>query len=178
MNNIRKIIEFFSFKKGKKFKKIPLFTLLDGLNGNKLFVGMMMIFMNIGSRYIDLGLTEGQQKILKYVAREILIFTIAFINTRNILISLIITIIFSILVNFIFNEKCKYNLLPKKTKEFIEKIDLDGDGVISDEEINKALKVLKKAKEKNNQNNLNSGNNNINYNDNLKAINRLHLNIN
>ena len=47
-----------------KGKKSLLVSLFDGLNENKLFVGLMMIFMNLGSRYIDPGLTDGQKKYL------------------------------------------------------------------------------------------------------------------
>ena len=129
-----------------KGKKSLLVSLFDGLNENKLFVGLMMIFMNLGSRYIDPGLTDGQKKIFKSVAKELLIFTIAFVATRNILVSLTITILFIIFFRFVFNENCKYNLIPEKMKSIMNSIDLDGDGKISQEEMNKALEILDKAK--------------------------------
>ena len=70
------------FKNYKKFlKKYKFDIFMNDLGTNKLLIGVFMIFMNIGSRYIELKLTKGQEMILKNIAREILIFTIAFVVT-------------------------------------------------------------------------------------------------
>ena len=116
------------------------------LGTNKLLIGVFMIFMNIGSRYVELKLTKGQEMILKNIAREVLIFTIAFIHTKDLIISFIITGIFIILANFIFNEKSKYSILPEKYKKLASLIDTNNDNVISENEINKAYDILKKAR--------------------------------
>jgi hypothetical protein len=116
------------------------------LGTNKLLIGVFMIFMNIGSRYIELKLTKGQEIILKNIAREVLIFTIAFIHTKDLIISFIITGVFIILANFIFNEKSKYSILPEKYKKLASLIDTNNDNVISENEINKAYDILKKAR--------------------------------
>ena len=107
----------------------------------------MMIFMNIGSRYIEFKLTKGQEMIIKSIAREMLIFTIAFIGTRDIFIALIITAIFIILSSFIFNENSKLTVLPKKYKKLNNIIDTNNDGRVSDEELEKAYEVLKRARD-------------------------------
>jgi hypothetical protein len=74
-------------------KKYNLPTMLSDLykdlNSNKLLAGFIMIAMNIGSRYIELKLTKGQELLIKNIAREVLIFTIAFINTKDILSSIL-----------------------------------------------------------------------------------------
>ena len=116
------------------------------LGTNKLLIGVFMIFMNIGSRYIELKLTKGQEMILKNIAREVLIFTIAFVATKDLIISFIITGIFIILANFVFNEKSKYSILPEKYKKLASLIDTNNDNVISENEINKAYDILKKAR--------------------------------
>ena len=108
-----------------------------------------MIFMNIGSRYIEIKLTKQQEAIIKSVAREILIFTIAFMGTRDLFVSFIITSIFIILSNYVFNENSKYNLLPKNFKKLEKIIDTNNDGKISEEEINKAYDIIKQSKEQN-----------------------------
>jgi hypothetical protein len=102
--------------------------------------------MNIGSRYIELKLTKGQEMILKNIAREILIFTIAFVATKDLIMSFTITAIFIILANFVFNEKSKYSILPEKYKKLASLIDTNNDNVISENEINKAYDILKKAR--------------------------------
>jgi uncharacterized membrane protein (DUF485 family) len=135
------------FKNYKKFlKKYKFDIFMKDLGTNKLLIGVFMIFMNIGSRYIELKLTKGQEMILKNIAREVLIFTIAFIHTKDLIISFIITGIFIILANFVFNEKSKYSILPEKYKKLASLIDTNNDNVISENEINKAYDILKKAR--------------------------------
>lgn len=155
------------YKKYKKLlKKYKLDKFLEDFGTNKLIVGLVMIFMNIGSRYIELRLTNGQEMILKNIAREVLIFTIAFVNTKDLILSFIITGIFIILANFVFNEKSKYNILHDKYKKLASIIDTNKDKIISDEEINNAYEILKKARDQiDNYNKLNvlESFNNMNY---------------
>jgi len=135
------------FKNYKKFlKKYKFDIFMNDLGTNKLLIGVFMIFMNIGSRYIELKLTKGQEMILKNIAREILIFTIAFVATKDLIMSFTITAIFIILANFVFNEKSKYSILPEKYKKIASLIDTNNDNVISENEINKAYDILKKAR--------------------------------
>jgi len=135
INNIFKIFNtnFFNFKKN--------------IESNKLFIGILMIIMNISSRFIDFKFTKTQENIVKSVAREIFIFVVAFIGTRDLLSSIIITGVFIILANYLFNENCKFNIIPKRYKNVISEMDFNNDGEISKEEIKKAEEILKKAKE-------------------------------
>jgi|UniRef100_A0A6C0H423 hypothetical protein len=132
------------YKKFLKKNKFDIF--MRNIETNKLLIGVFMIFMNIGSRYIELRLTKGQEMVLKNIAREVLIFTIAFVATKDLILSFIITCIFIILANFVFNEKCKFCILPDKYKNLASLIDTDKDNIISENEINKAYDTLKKAR--------------------------------
>ena len=138
------------YKKYKNFFKIfdafDINKMLTNLSTSKLLLGLLMIFMNIGSRYIELRLTNGQEMILKNIAREALIFTISFIATKDLLMSFIITGIFIILANFVFNEKSNYSILPEIYKKLASMIDTNKDKIISDDEINKAYAILSKAR--------------------------------
>jgi hypothetical protein len=127
-------------------KKYDPIKILQNVSTSKILLGVFMIFMNIGSRYIELKLTNGQEMILKNIAREVLIFTISFIATKDLIISFIITGVFIILANFVFNEKSKYNILPEKYKKLASIIDTNKDKIISDDEINKAYDILNKAR--------------------------------
>ena len=134
----------------KNFKFLNINDFFNNIASNKLFLGLMMIFMNIGSRYIEIKLTKGQEMVVKNIAREVLIFTIAFMGSRDIFVALIITAVFIILSNFVFNENSKFNILPEKYKKINSIIDTNNDGVVSQEEIDKAYDILKKAREKDN----------------------------
>ena len=131
----------------KNFKEFTTGNFLNNISTNKLFIGLMMIFMNLGSRYIEIKLTKGQEMVLKNIAREVLIFTIAFMGSRDIFIALIITAVFIILSNFVFNENSRFCILPKKYKKFVDVMDTDGDGKVSQEELDRAYDILKRAGE-------------------------------
>lgn len=77
----------------------------EELSENKIFIGMVMIIVNIGARYIIEELSDEHRNIIKspYV-RKIIIFCSVFMATRDIIISLIVTIIFTILINEILND--------------------------------------------------------------------------
>jgi len=139
-------------KKNNKFKPTNMLQKLNdytkSVSSNKLFIGAMMIFMNIGSRHIEIKLTKSQETLMKNIATEILIFTIAFIGTRDIITAIIITTIFVLLSKFVFNENSKYNILPKNYKQLEKVLDSNNDGKISEKEIENAINILKKANKK------------------------------
>ena len=86
----------------KSFNEFSVNKFLNNISTSKLFIGLMMIFMNLGSRYIEIKLTKGQEMLLKNIAREVLIFTIAFMGSRDIFIALIITAVFIILSDCLY----------------------------------------------------------------------------
>lgn len=64
----------------------------DILNENKYFIGLMMIMVNIGSRFIIEELNDEQRKLINNpYFRRIVIFSVIFMATRDIVISFIIT---------------------------------------------------------------------------------------
>jgi hypothetical protein len=68
--------------------------------------------------------------------------------TRDLYLSIILTVSFFILSEHLFNEESKFCVLPTKFRKFhLSDLDTDGDGEISQKEINDAVEVLKKAKE-------------------------------
>jgi hypothetical protein len=131
-------------------KKSTLFKIfmenIYSLNNSKFFAGFVMLIMNLGSKYISLELSTSQEMYLKYsLGRQLLIFAILWMGTRDIVISLILTCVFIIFADYLLNENSKFCMIPEKYKELQHLIDEDGDGKISKEEIDKAIKILKKA---------------------------------
>lgn len=118
------------------------------LNNSKLFAGIVMILMNIGSKYITVKFSKSQEAYLRnYVGREILIFAVCWMGTKDIYMSLLLTAAFFVLSQHLFNENSAYCVLPQKYRELHKLVDLNGDGEISQKEINEAVRTLKRAKE-------------------------------
>ena len=120
---------------------------LASLNNSKFFAGIVMIMLNIGSKYITIELSKTQEEYLKnHVARQILIFSISWMGTRDILMSLALTAIFIVMTEFLFNENSKFCVIPLEYRKYKDVLDLNGDGVVTPDEIKKAEELLKKAK--------------------------------
>lgn len=120
---------------------------IDSLNTNMFFAGIMMLTLNIGSRYVQLNLSDSTESFLKYaITREFLIFAVAWMGTRNIYIALCLTAVFVILAEYAFNEDSKFCVIPKEFSKLKKYIDVNNDKIISDKELNDAMLILEKAK--------------------------------
>ena len=115
----------------------------DKLNTSNYFIGIMMILLNIGSKYLvkDFGSSIDFFFSIKII-RRLLIFTVFFIATRDVKTSIILTAAFIIIALELFNEKSKRCILPK---HIIKMIDTNNDGKLDQEEIQNALSTLKRA---------------------------------
>lgn len=126
-----------------KRKKNVFLTTLYSLNDSKFFAGVVMLIMNIGSKYAIIELSHTQESYLKYtLGRLLLIFSILWIGTRDIFISLLLTVIFIVFVDYLFNENSKYCIIPEKYKELREEL---GEKV-TQQQVNEAIHTLKKAR--------------------------------
>ena len=120
---------------------------LTNINDSKYFAGLAMIMLNIGSRYVTLHISKSQEELLKNtLARQLLIFSIAWLGSRDIITSLILTSTFIILSDYLLNEESQMCILPKHLKSIQSAMDTNEDGVIDETEINQAIKLLEKAK--------------------------------
>ena len=91
-----------------------IFEFFNTLNQSKYFAGIMMIVLNLGSKYITMELSENQDELFKNkIIRRFLVFTVVFVATRDIFVSLIITGVFIILVSGLFNENSRFALVTK-----------------------------------------------------------------
>jgi hypothetical protein len=120
---------------------------MNKLNNSKVFAGCMMILMNIGSKYITVKLSKSQEAYFRNnIARELLIFVVCWMGTRDLLIALMLTASFYILSQHLFHEESRLCILPKKYREFHMVLDTNQDGEISQQEISDAVNILSRAK--------------------------------
>lgn len=71
---------------------------MEALNDNKLFLGIMLIVLNIGSRHlVDEFSSNDEEYRRNLVLRRIAVFAVCFVGTRDIIISLILTAAFIII---------------------------------------------------------------------------------
>jgi hypothetical protein len=119
------------------------------LNNSKFFAGVIMIMLNIGSKFISVQFSKSTEEYLKYtLSKQVLVFAMVWMATRDIYTALGLTAVFIILSEYIFNEESSYCVVPhhKRVLKLKTAIDTNNDGVISETEINSAIATLEKAK--------------------------------
>jgi hypothetical protein len=122
---------------------------LGRLNNSKFFSGVVMIMLNIGSKYITIELSKSQEAYMRNsLGRQLLIFAIAWMGSKDILIALALTAIFNVLANHLFNEQSKFCIIPSRYRNYEDVLDLNGDGKVTEKEIKKAKELLSAVKNK------------------------------
>lgn len=123
---------------------------IQTLNQSKFFAGMVMIMLNIGSKYITVKLSPSQEAYLRnFIARELIIFAVAWMGTRDIYMALLLTATFIILTQHLFNENSKVCVLPETFKNY-HMFDTNKDGIVSQKELDDAFQMIIKAREQQN----------------------------
>jgi hypothetical protein len=83
----------------------PLEGFLQVFNTNPYFIGIMMLVLNLGGRFISLEVTKKQEQFLQHPwIRRILIFTVLFVATRNIWVAFWTTVAVVLFLGYLFNE--------------------------------------------------------------------------
>jgi len=122
------------------------------LNNSKFFAGIIMILLNVGSKFISIQFSRSTEEYLKMnITKQILVFSMAWMGTRDIYTALVLTAVFTILSDHLFNEESPYCIVPKKFRVLTKIIDTNSDGVISDNEISNAIAILENAKKNKNK---------------------------
>jgi hypothetical protein len=117
------------------------------LNNSKFFAGIVMILLNIGSKFIAIQFSRSTEEYLKLnITKQILVFAMAWMGTRDIYTALILTAVFTVLSDHLFNEESPYCIVPKKFRVLANVIDTTNDGIISEQEISDAISILEKAR--------------------------------
>jgi len=79
--------------------------LVSSINSNPYFIGIMMLLLNLGGRFLSLEVSKGQEKFFSDpIVRRFLLFVVLFVATRNILVAAGLTIIVVILLGYLLNE--------------------------------------------------------------------------
>ncbi len=117
------------------------------LNNTKFFAGVVMIMLNIGSKFITIQFSKSTEEYLKYsVSKQLLVFAMAWLGTRDIYTALVLTAVFVVLSDHLFNEESTMCIVPQEYRVLHKLIDVNQDNDVSDTEIAAAIAVLDKAK--------------------------------
>lgn len=136
------------FKGGKSKIASNLFKYLNdkvqAMNQSKIFAGLMIIILNLASRFVTIKLPKTVESYMKFTfSRDLLVFAIAWMGTRDIYIALLIVTAFIFAVDFLFNEESSLCILPAT---FIDRHieQLDGNAILTPQDIENIKNLAKK----------------------------------
>ena len=140
--------------KREKISKTPIYDFFNYLhkniqviNGSKIFAGLMIIILNIASKFVTFKLSKSMESYLKYTfSRQLLVFAITWMGTRDIYTALGLTAVFTILSDYLFNEESKLCIVKKNYRILHKLLDTNEDGVVTESEMAAAMAIIEKAK--------------------------------
>jgi hypothetical protein len=123
---------------------------IQAINNSKIFAGLMIITLNIVSKFVTIKLSKTLEAYLKFTfSKQVLVFAIAWMGTRDIYIALFITALFIIATEYLLHEESPFFIMTEEFKDYhmdlLDKEDLNKD-LVTDEDIQKAKLVLEKAR--------------------------------
>jgi hypothetical protein len=163
MSKLNRMMQMDMYKKDKKKEEIEkpieivdiysffayLSSNLKAINDSKIFAGLMIIILNISSRFVNLKISKTMESYLKNTfSRQILVFAIAWMGTRDFFVALFITIAFTVVSEYLCNENSAFCILPESfTNYHVSLLEDETEcKMFSKEDVQTALKVLEKAK--------------------------------
>jgi hypothetical protein len=83
----------------------PLEHAFMAINTNPYFIGLMMLLLNLGGRFLGMEISKEQEKVFQNPwVRRGLVFTVLFVATRNVFVAAIMTIFVLLFMSFLLNE--------------------------------------------------------------------------
>ena len=120
---------------------------LHFINSHPFFIGLMMLLLNIVSKYLTIKLSKSQEEYIKNtLGRRFMIYLLMWSITRDLVYALLLTGAFIVFVDHLFNEESKFCIVPNYLKTYEKIVDSDNDGYITNAEAEEAIKIIKKHK--------------------------------
>ena len=93
------------------------------LNNSLFFAGIVMLMLNIGARYIELKLDPSTENFLKTaLTKEVLVFSVAWMGTRDLVLALVLTAVFVVLADYGLNANSRYCIMPERYRAMAESV--------------------------------------------------------
>jgi len=117
------------------------------LNNSKFFAGVVMILLNVGSKFIAIQFSKSTEEYMKFsLSKQLLVFAMAWMGTRDIYTALGLTAVFTVLSDHFFNEESSFCIVPPQYRVLHKLLDTNNDNEVNEMEISSAIAILEKAK--------------------------------
>jgi hypothetical protein len=87
------------------------------LNDSKIFLGITMLVLNIGSKYIIAEIGDFHARLLDNdLVKRFILFSLFFVATHDVVLALMLTFVFSCIVYGFFHEKSRYSFVNRRKR--------------------------------------------------------------
>jgi hypothetical protein len=101
---------------------------MKNVNESKIFAGLMIVSMNVASKLVPIKISKTMEMYLRHTfSRNLLIFIICWVGTRDILLSLSITFLFILLFDYLLNEEHPMCILPESFIDYHTSLEQEKD---------------------------------------------------
>jgi hypothetical protein len=125
---------------------------IQAINNSKIFAGIMIITLNIVSKFANFKLSKTLEAYFKFTfSRQVLVFAIAWMGTRDIYVALFITLTFNVFTEYLFHEESNFFVLSEDFRDYHISL-LENENTVekvTEDDVKKAKIILEKAKEQN-----------------------------
>lgn len=126
----------------------PIDMAISTFNTNPYFIGMMMLILNLGGRFLIMEVSKEQELFFQNPwMRRFLIFIVLFVATRSIVTAFWLTIIAVLVIGYLFNENsafCLFSAGQSGSKCASKQPSQQGNGLTPEE-----ADILRRLSEKN-----------------------------
>ena len=129
---------------------------VKSINQSKIFAGIMIVIINIASKFVTFKFSKTMEAYLKFTfSRDILVFAITWMGTRDIYIAILMTLLFIIISDYLMNEQSMFCCLPESfVEKHVNMLEGFNNQQPTPEEIVKAKIVLERAGYENHESDL------------------------
>ena len=116
---------------------------LKSINDSKIFAGLVVITLNIASKFVTIKLSKSMESYLRHTfSRDALIFCIVWMGSREIYIAFCVTLMFILFMDFLLNDDSQWCILPESFKDYHISL---LDSAPSPDDIRNAQQLLERA---------------------------------
>jgi len=92
---------------------------IQAVNNSKIFAGIMILLLNVSSKFVNIRVSKTMESYLKNsFSRQLLVFIIAWMGTREFWVALFISFVFTFFVDYLFNEESMFCILPESFTDY------------------------------------------------------------